>query len=139
MLPRSVTGPDSGYFTLFHLLTPLCKACCGATAKVMAVTIKQMIIVINDICNISLHTKKRGSERFIREEHSENTTLPRLFKTLDLLVEAREFHLAVLYKTTLFSQLKTKPDNQEQRDADIGCRYAVPVDPIRQEGLIVLA
>lgn len=138
MLPRSVTRPYSGYFTLFHPLIPLCKACGGVAAKVMVVTIKQMIIVINDICNISLQTKKRGSERLLREEHPENTPLPRFYKTRDLLVDAREFHLAVLHKTTLFSQLKAKPDNQKQRDADIGCRYAIPVNTIRQEGLIVL-
>ncbi len=38
-----------------------------------------------------------------------------------------------------FRQLIAKPDNQEQRDTDIGCHHAAPVNAIFQERFVVLA
>ncbi len=51
----------------------------------------------------------------------------------------REFHIAVFHKTGAARQLVTHPDKQKQRDTDIGCSHAVPVDAVIQEGLVVLA
>jgi hypothetical protein len=38
-----------------------------------------------------------------------------------------------------FRQLVTKPDDQEQRNTNIGCRHGAPVNGIREERFIVLA
>ena len=61
------------------------------------------------------------------------------FFILLLLHATREFHFAVANKTGSFGQLIAKPDNQEQRDTDIGSHHAAPVNAVFQERFVVLA
>ncbi len=51
----------------------------------------------------------------------------------------REFHFTVANEVCSFRQLVTKPDHQEQRNANVGCRDGAPVNGVRQERLIVLS
>ena len=65
---------------------------------------------------------------------------PRRVSSPKLLhVHLREFHFAVLHDAGAARQLVTEPDQQEQRNADVGRGHAVPVDLVLQEGLVVLA
>lgn len=49
------------------------------------------------------------------------------------------FRAAIADKTGAFGKLIAKPDNQEQRNTDIGCRHAAPVNGVFQERFVVLA
>ena len=51
----------------------------------------------------------------------------------------REFHFTVANEVCSFRQFVTKPDDQEQRNTNVGCRDGAPVDSIREERFIVLA
>ena len=55
-----------------------------------------------------------------------------------LLAEARELHILIAYKAGAARQLIAEPDQQEQRNADIGGGHAVPVNGVRQKRLIIL-
>lgn len=48
-------------------------------------------------------------------------------------------HFAIAYEVRPAGKLVAKPNNQEQRDTDVGCRYAAPVNGVSQECFIVLA
>lgn len=56
----------------------------------------------------------------------------------ELIFVNRKLHFAVLNETAAARQLVAEPDNQEQRNADIGCRHAIPVDAVVKECLVVL-
>lgn len=51
----------------------------------------------------------------------------------------REIHFTVANEARSFRQFVAKPDDQEQRNANIGSRDGAPVNGVRKEGLIVLA
>ena len=55
-----------------------------------------------------------------------------------LLKSFREHHVLVTDKTRATGKFVAEPDNQEQRNTDIGRHYAAPVDGIGQEGFVVL-
>ena len=50
-----------------------------------------------------------------------------------------EVHFAVAHEVRTARQLIAEPDNQEQRDTDVGCRNAAPVNGIGEECFVVLA
>lgn len=47
-------------------------------------------------------------------------------------------HLLILDEVRSTIQLVTEPNQQEQRNTDVRCRHAIPVDVIFQKRLIVL-
>ena len=51
----------------------------------------------------------------------------------------REFHFTVANEVCSFRQLVTKPDDEEQRNTNVGCRDGAPVNGVRQERFIVLS
>lgn len=55
------------------------------------------------------------------------------------LIVLRELHFTVAYEVSSFNQLVAEPNNQEQRDTNIRCRYAAPVNGIFKERFVVLA
>ena len=58
---------------------------------------------------------------------------------MNLLGKAfRELHFAVTHETGAFREFVTEPDNQEQRNADIGRSDRSPVNGISKKRLIIL-
>ena len=86
-----------------------------------------MIMLINAIYNICADKRRDLRRAFML------TSLPST-----LLAEARELHILIAYKAGAARQLIAEPDQQEQRNADIGGGHAVPVNGVRRERLIIL-